>query len=433
MCQVRGVLILQPQQRSDDHLKLLMNLFNETRFFKQLSSALMQRQVCRNLQMDRSSEGETLFEEGEPGDVFYMIVRGTVQGSVPTQSRHGPKTRKFELSAGDTFGDLAVTGRTENDRKRTATMRCKDECLFATLTRAGYLKVSGQLEENAYAVLRKDPHRRKEADLALLSSFFAELDFFKELHFPLLQSAVNKNMTLRALDAKEVLFEQKEWSDGVFYILLRGRLKVEVNDEETGRYAPVQEFGTSPHALSIDPDKGDDVDRLRCDRSVTAMAQRQDQIAQNKIRIDGFPRAWKSQHVFEVFKAFGKIDSVQVLSFAPAAEDKQFEVDRWAIITFAHEETARKASRESVVVALDEESQLPIVRTTVDKQARKPLSDCFPLDVDMMRDAADQTSRRSTMESVVRPQAQLIFHGLSFFCARALHSATCKSRASCIA
>ena len=133
---------------------------------------------------------------------------------------------QFELSAGDTFGDLAVTGRNEDERRRTATIRCKDECLFATLTRAAYLKVSGQLEESAYAVLRKDPFRRKEADLALLSSFFAELDFFKNLHFPLLQSAISKNMTIRALDAKEALFEQKEWSEGVFYILLRGRLKV---------------------------------------------------------------------------------------------------------------------------------------------------------------------------------------------------------------
>ena len=96
-----------------------------------------------------------------------------------------------------------------------------------------------------------------------------------------------------------------------------------MDEEETGRYVPVQEFGTSLHALSIDPDKGDDVDRLRCDRSVTAMAKRKDQVSDNKIRIDGFPKSWKSQHVLEVFKPFGKIDSVQVLSFAPSAEDKQ--------------------------------------------------------------------------------------------------------------
>ena len=48
---VRGVLVLPSQHRTDDHLKLLMNIFDETQFFKQLSSALMQRQVCRSLQM----------------------------------------------------------------------------------------------------------------------------------------------------------------------------------------------------------------------------------------------------------------------------------------------------------------------------------------------------------------------------------------------
>jgi CRP-like cAMP-binding protein len=48
---VREVLSLSPNHRTDDHLKLLMNLFAESRFFKQMSSALMQRQVCRSLQM----------------------------------------------------------------------------------------------------------------------------------------------------------------------------------------------------------------------------------------------------------------------------------------------------------------------------------------------------------------------------------------------
>jgi hypothetical protein len=51
---VRQALLLSPDLRTDEHLKLLMNLFAESRFFKRLSSVLMQRQVCRNLKMVRA-------------------------------------------------------------------------------------------------------------------------------------------------------------------------------------------------------------------------------------------------------------------------------------------------------------------------------------------------------------------------------------------
>ena len=87
--------------------------------------------------------------------------------------------------------------KTEAERKRTATIVCKDDCLFATLSRAAYLKVMDNLEEQAYAALRKEPERRTKSDLSLLCSFFAELAFFKELHFPLLQAAVLAALLLR--------------------------------------------------------------------------------------------------------------------------------------------------------------------------------------------------------------------------------------------
>eukprot|EP01043_Picozoa_sp_COSAG02_P049344 COSAG02_NODE_4945_length_4803_cov_4.011267_2_plen_503_part_00 len=51
---VRQALSLTPKLRTDEHLKLLMSMFAECRFFKRLDSSLMQRQVCRNLKMVRT-------------------------------------------------------------------------------------------------------------------------------------------------------------------------------------------------------------------------------------------------------------------------------------------------------------------------------------------------------------------------------------------
>lgn len=331
------------------------------------------------------------------GDTFYLVIRGTVTGIVPTKSG----SRTFEVRAGDMFGDLAVTGRTEEERKRTATMRCKDECFLATLSRASYLKVTGGLEESAYAILRKKPMRRKDADLVLLCSFFEELELFKDLHFPMLQTACCSTMQLKTLNAGDVLFEQKEWSDGVFYILLRGRMRVEMDGQDVGRYVSTKEFGTSEHALSVDPDKGDDRGRLRCDRTVIAMAPRTDQSFNTRVRVDGFPASWKSAHLFEVFKGLGKIDAIKVFSTqrSDSREGNGQLGVRWAIIQFAHEYTAKKASREKMVVALDEHTDLPIVRANIDEGARKPLSEASRLEVTMVAAAPSEKQVYATVES----------------------------------
>ena len=323
---------------------------------------------------------------------------------MPTKSAAGLKSRTFELQAGDMFGDLAVTGRTEEERKRSATMRCKEECFFATLSRASYLKATGALEEGAYAILRKPPTSRTDADLALLSSFFEELDFFKNLHFPMLQTACCSKMQLKALDAKDVLFEQKDWSDGVFYILLRGRLRVEIDGREVERYLPTQEFGTSEHALSVGPEvDGGDNFRLHCDRTVIAMAQRGDQRVKTRVNIDRFPQSWTSNHVFEVFKGLGKIDTVKMFSKNGnnAESEKQIDVARWAVIQFAHESVAQRACREKMVVLLDEVTGLPIVRSMIDTAARKPLSEAFHLGVNMADAAHSEEKLTGQAEHIV--------------------------------
>ena len=393
---VRQVLELPPDARSEQQMQMLLGLFRDTRFFKNLSSSLTEMKVCRNLGLESHPGGHPLFEAGDVGETFYLIVRGTVVGTVPGRQR------RFELTCGDMFGDVSVTGKTEAERKRTATIVCKDDCLFATLSRAAYLKVMDNLEEQAYAALRKEPERRTKSDLSLLCSFFAELAFFKELHFPLLQAAVCEQMSLQAMDAEDVLFEQDEWSKGVFYVLLRGRMKVELDGEDVQRYASVQTFGTSDYALSTDADKGDDIHRLQCDRRVVALPPRGDERVNTTIWVTGFPRNWEVKHLFEAFKTFGKIDTVRIMTKSSARSSGAIDAAesladfetyaRWCTITFSRVESAKKAAREKLIVKLDPETQLPIDHhsdNVLDTAARTPLGvHDAEFDVDMHRDTA---------------------------------------------
>lgn len=110
--------------------------------------------------------GETLFNEGDPGDAFYLVQRGEIEISV-----HAADGRKLSLDvirAGEAFGEIALFGGT-----RTATARALGACGLLAIRRADVLamlrkrpelalefidmlcarlrELSGKLEERAFA------------------------------------------------------------------------------------------------------------------------------------------------------------------------------------------------------------------------------------------------------------------------------------------
>jgi len=71
----------------------------------------------------------TVFEEGDPGDKFYLIVRGSARVTTT-----GPAGEVRELAVredGDYFGEIALL----RNVPRTATVRTRTPCLFLTLQR----------------------------------------------------------------------------------------------------------------------------------------------------------------------------------------------------------------------------------------------------------------------------------------------------------
>ena len=72
--------------------------------------------------------GTILFEEGDAGKNFYLIRKGEVEIFKTIQS--GQKAERLvmsNLSEGDIFGELALVG----NQPRSATARCKTECILA--------------------------------------------------------------------------------------------------------------------------------------------------------------------------------------------------------------------------------------------------------------------------------------------------------------
>ena len=108
--------------------------------------------------------GRTLFEEGERGDMLYLIVRGRV--GVARQGPDGAELHVSVLEDGDFFGEIALL----EEVRRTATVRALTPGLLLVLDRREFQDLLAEAPE-----LRRVFEGAAQARLAALcdeSAFF---------------------------------------------------------------------------------------------------------------------------------------------------------------------------------------------------------------------------------------------------------------------
>ena len=206
--QTELILRKESSQRQKHELEVLVQLFAQTTFFReQLQSSLNQLKCCRVLKVRRLASRETLFAQGEHGDEFFIVVQGSLLGEVATPTSTGSGTKTFALGPGDAFGELSITGRTAEERRRTASVTCEaQECVLAVLSREDYLNATNELEAGAMEALSKAvpannlapaPHERSKSDINIIWSYLKDLPFFSDLRFAHLQQALCSRLQVR--------------------------------------------------------------------------------------------------------------------------------------------------------------------------------------------------------------------------------------------
>ena len=112
---------------------------------------------------ERCLANRDVFREGDPGDKFYIIVRGrvTVWVNIPDGGQQQLRT----MDDGDHFGEIALM----EDTPRTATVRTSTDCTFLTLARDPFLKLL-QLEPKLRETFQKIVAERLKASATHLQS-----------------------------------------------------------------------------------------------------------------------------------------------------------------------------------------------------------------------------------------------------------------------
>ncbi len=104
---------------------------------------------------ERFAEAQVIFEEGDPGDKLYIVVRGTVE--VITTGAAGQELILALLRDGDYFGEMALM----EEVPRTATVRAKTPCTLLSLHREQFVNLLVGLPELRAAFERKVETRKR--------------------------------------------------------------------------------------------------------------------------------------------------------------------------------------------------------------------------------------------------------------------------------
>ncbi len=118
--------------------------------FASLDDALLERLAPRFVS-EVFAEGERVFEQGDPGDRFYAVVRGKLEVTVDGQ-------QVALIEDGDIFGELALL----NDAARNATISARGQTLAISLGRDDFLELMDRSPE-ALAEVRAVARRREGA------------------------------------------------------------------------------------------------------------------------------------------------------------------------------------------------------------------------------------------------------------------------------
>lgn len=143
LAEIVKLLNTPSSMRSQASINVLQMYTESVQLFQQVSEddkSSIFKDCCQVLRHQFSPSGSFVFQTGEMGEFFYIILEGEVSVSVVNE----PKKLLEEvcrLGVGGSFGELALI----KNQPRSATIQCVKPTHFATLCKKDYLRILGQI------------------------------------------------------------------------------------------------------------------------------------------------------------------------------------------------------------------------------------------------------------------------------------------------
>jgi ATP-binding cassette subfamily B protein len=139
----------QPARMTPDGLRAIP-------LFAKVPHAMLET-IAASLVTEHYPERDSVFEEGDRGDKFYVLARGKVE--VVDIDPVAPDRRVAVLSDGDFFGEMALL----EDTPRSASIRTLTPCVLLTLKRQRFTELMNASEELRATVEETALRRRPQA------------------------------------------------------------------------------------------------------------------------------------------------------------------------------------------------------------------------------------------------------------------------------
>lgn len=121
-------------------------------------------QIAAKLTVERYPAGDTVCQQGDPGDTLYIIHRGEVE--VLVKDAQGNERRVNKLHNGDYFGEIALL----HDVTRTATVRTTEPTMLYGLSKADFAPLVSRLPALGEAIAKVGAQRMQDTAAKLATN-----------------------------------------------------------------------------------------------------------------------------------------------------------------------------------------------------------------------------------------------------------------------
>lgn len=148
MLELQRILRRHPKDRTPAQIQALSSFTSHCKFFSELalSEGTSAVQSClQYLTLLVLSSGQVVFNSGEEGTKFYIVLSGSVAVLAPYRRKDGKKdyNQLSVLHPGDSFGELALL----SNKPRSACILTRENSSFGVLERHDYLRILGKLHD----------------------------------------------------------------------------------------------------------------------------------------------------------------------------------------------------------------------------------------------------------------------------------------------